>query len=210
MYLFLLLSVTLLLACPSAQAQQNRAFGLKAGPAISNIRDSGLNLGGGETADTDPQYLTGFSVYLYGEQAWGDRFSVVADLGFERKGFKEEFEGRDAENNPTGLFSMSTRIDYLTASVMGKVRVGSNTVAPYVLAGPSLGYLVSNDDDLLVNAFSDLTLGGVIGIGLMFANYPNVQPFIEFRYTTDFTDSLSDNERDIYNQTFVFLIGVAI
>ena len=187
-----------------AQAQLLEGFGIKVGPVLSNVRYENSPI------DRNTQDLFGYSIYVFTELFPASRFSVVSEVGYARRGFSEEFEGRDAQNNPTGLFTIDTRTDYLNVVVLAQVYVMDGAVRPYLLAGPHLGYLLNGSDDDVIDEYSDLAFGGVIGLGAKLPVSSRWSPTVELRYMTDLSDSLPDFPVDVSNRAVELVVGVSL
>lgn len=196
-----------------AQAQLIRGYGVKAGVTAANVRSPDLDLGGETPISFDTVRRYGVSALAFAE--WLDLpfLSVVTEAGYVQRGYATETEGRDLNNNPIGTIRSDTRFDYLSFAAHAKLRAPGGVVAPYVIGGPRLDVLLGGSpggEGSIVSYYSPTAFGITAGVGAETTELLPVVVFGEIRYNVDFTNSLPDVPRDMYNNAFDVLVGVRL
>ncbi|MEM9665581.1 MAG: porin family protein [Bacteroidota bacterium] len=208
-----LLLIAVLLPLMPAQAQVLRGYGLKLGPTASDINSPDLEFEGGDPLRFDTVRRYGVAAFVYAEWFSQPFFSLVTEAGYTQRGFAIEYEGRDAQNNPSGTVRTDDRFDYLSTSMLLKARLPLRADAPYVLAGPRLDFFLGGSpsgEGTLASAYSSTAFGGSIGLGVEVDALEVLTLFVESRYGFDVTNSLPDVPRDAYNTAFDLLIGIRL
>lgn len=206
----LLLLASAAIALP-VSGQIFRGYGVKIGVTFSDVRSPDLDLGGEEPISFDTKRRIGVLASAYLEWLNLPAVSIVTEAGYVQRGYTTEHEGRDAQNNPAGTVRFTTRFDYVSFAMQGKVRLPSATLVPYAVAGPRLDIFVGgdpNEEGTLASSYSTTAFGGTVGAGLEAPRILLVRLFGEIRYNFDITNSLPDVPRDAFNNAIDLLVGV--
>lgn len=194
-----------------AQAQMIRGYGIKAGLTLSDVHSPELTGAGGTPISFDTVHRTGFVALGFVEWLKASPLSIITEAGYVQRGFAIEFEGRDAQNNPTGKFRTEDRFDYLQLVVLAKLRLPQTRLSPYIIIGPHLGLFLGGDPDgegSLADSYASTAFGGTGGGGIEVAL--QVPIFVEIRYSIDLTNSLPDVPRDAYNNAIEVVAGIRL
>ena len=106
----------------------------------------------------DIKYKTGFYEAMTLELFNNKYLSLVTDLSYAQKGYKETATFRNI-NNPAviiGYLNYDTRFDFLSLSPMLKARTNIRSFSPYVMIGPRIDYCISYKS---INDFSSIVSG---------------------------------------------------
>jgi hypothetical protein len=91
--------------------------------------------------------------------------------------------------------------------ILAKLRISGPLLTPYIIAGPRIDYYLSGGgENLLVNDFKKINIGGTFDVGVESASILPIQMGLEFRYSPDFQDSYSDLGKTIKNRSMEFLL----
>ena len=189
--------LALLLVCGNtAFAQQQAAFGVKAGVNFANLNFEG------EDADVNFDSRMGFVGGLFVVVPSNSPFALQAEALYSQKGAQFESEG----------FESKVRLNFLEVPVLARFSTpASNGSSFHVFAGPSFGFKLSAeavdsfegeeettdlDDD--VKSFD---LGLVIGAGVEFGKF-----VIDGRYSWGMTDLNNDDTEDLKVKTRTFSV----
>ncbi|GJM35605.1 MAG: hypothetical protein DHS20C18_46060 [Saprospiraceae bacterium] len=217
--------VTMLMVI-AASLQAQVSVGLKSGLNWANVSTTEA-LG---SITPDFKSLDEFNFGIVAEVGITDYFAVQPELNFVKKGFALN-EGLDAElfgvNIPLGVMAES-RFNYVEVPVLAKLKVGSDRVKAYAVAGPTFGYATSGKIDTKAKVLVEIPLGS-IPINLDNINYERFevgavvgagvsidtgfgQLFADARYSHGFTE-LYDiplvNEK-VKNQGFGINLGFMV
>jgi len=210
--LLVLLTAGWLFVSHTGRAQHIR-YGVKGGLSATTIASDFPD----RNIDLDPERRRGVSLFLLGEWRTTSRFSLVGDVGYAQRGYRDVIELRDEEGNRIGERPQTTSFGYAATTVLGKVRYLAS-FSPYLLAGPHLGVLLHSSFDApdtdrtetaVTRQYDAVAVGGTVGIGVETKRLlPGTTSFVEVRFGADVTDSLSDVPREIRNRTLDVLVGL--
>jgi hypothetical protein len=158
----------------------------------------------------------GFAVGVFGE--WFDNpvFSVITQVEYAQKGMGQEFVMTGPYGpEPIGVKTLYSRLDYLSVPVLGKLRLPSESLAPYIVAGPRVDFLLgykSDEDEFnsVYDKFKKTSWGGTVGVGIQLDSLLPVSVLAEGRYNFDFADSYKTNFLKVRNTAFDFWLGVVL
>jgi opacity protein-like surface antigen len=183
-----LLIALLILFSFSSQAQILSGYGVKLGVGVSN------------QSWTNPPYFddmgyknkTGLSARLFADVLDFTFFEFEGELGFTRKGFTDDIPVTTAVN-PYGtgeIFSISNSLDYLSISVLAKIKYNVGAVTPYLIAGPQMNFLVHKNVEkgwkVFFDKFEKSNLGFSAGAGIELLKILPVSILAEYRFEKDF------------------------
>jgi hypothetical protein len=204
--LSVLLVVPLLLSLALPAYAQKR-IGIIGGVNLATLSIDSLQ------ADYKTKNSAGIAIGLAGDVAFTPNVMIRIEPMYMMKGAK--FERSD--NTKLGKLKLS----YIDVPVELKLMFGTSRARPYVLGGPSVGFLVSakrdslgSDTDVKSN-YKSTELGLVGGVGLAFTTMRHAV-FIEGRYQLGLEDIRKDNAPRVFpsvasgqvkNQGFQILIG---
>jgi opacity protein-like surface antigen len=206
----LIISLILVLSF-SAESQILTNYGVKFGAAISNQTwdyGAGFNLNNDKKVGISPRLFADFFNWPI--------VQVEAEFGFTRRGFTDEIPITTAESpDGTGQYmNINNSLDYLSISVLGKIRFEAGKLSPYVIAGPQINYLinknVSNGWDIAFDQFRKTNLGLSVGAGTELNDLLPFTLLLEYRYERDFMDNHSSPYIKVINYSHVILAGIKI
>lgn len=203
-----LVVLTILIISSALNAQTLSGYGLKLGLGITNSRWAL------ESSDSEfyPDYISGLSVRAFADFLNSSVFNIEGELGFSQKGMKEDLF-RNIENSDGSYTKVNERLNYISASVMGKLKYTKDIFTPYLLLGPQFNYLAGMNVDASAKPFferSEKSLWGfTTGIGAAFKT-KRFSLLFEYRYERDFTKSLEYYDLYMKNFSHTFLIGVEL
>ncbi len=166
----------------------------------------------------DIRYKTGLFEALTFDFFNGKHFSLITDLSYTQKGFKEIVLLVNP-NNPEvilGYSTINTRFDFITLSPMLKFRMDYKSFSPYIIVGPRVDYYISYnsviDFSAIVNKFNNPVFGLTTGIGVEYKKN-KIGIIIEGQYLSDFTYlyqmiNLNSILTSIENKAYVLTLGV--
>jgi opacity protein-like surface antigen len=200
-----LLGLSLLLAPLAAHAQKRvdsaAGFGVKLGLTVTNF--------GGEDADDlgflDFENKLGFAAGALMNIPLSPMVSLQPELMFVTKGAEVEIFGRNE-----GYLSLN----YLEIPVLVRVDVPvAANVAPFVVAGPALGFLLSakavdrnGNTDNIKDDFENVDLGFIVGGGLGIPLSSGGVIDIEVRYEVGLADINDDRNFNVELENRAFFI----
>lgn len=185
----------------SSYSQFIRSYGIKFGGTLA-IQDNVI-LPGGQITRND---LLGLNIGAYTEFFNMPVFSLVSEVNYVQKGFK----GNRSNIYYKGILSWIQRIDYLNISILGKTRIESEIISPYILLGPYVDFKLNesiNVSDAPKYNYKNNVWGLKIGLGIELS-ITQVKILTEFLYGFGFED-VDDSENIEFN-SFDFRIGVAL
>lgn len=190
-------------------AQVLSGYGIKLGLGITN------STWGYEASDWEQNWdnKAGLSLRAFADFLDYSYFNLEGEAGFSQKGVKGSVEIITAEN-PDGFHrSMNNRLNYLSASLMGKLKYKKDIFTPYLLAGPQFNFLAGYDVDPIFKAtydrFEKSLWGFTVGMGSVF-KIEGTNLLLEYRFERDFTNNLQFYEFYVKNYSHSFLIGVQL
>jgi opacity protein-like surface antigen len=204
------------------------AFGL-AMPASAQVRlglIGGLNLANVSIdPDSDPKAsnLTAFGAGGVVHIRLAENLALQLEPMYLQKGAKQEGSFSDP-NVGTISFDVKTKANYIEVPAMFKVAFGTNTTKPYVMAGPTIGFLMSAKQTGSASAFGtveqinedikdsvkSIDFGVGFGGGVSFPAGNNAL-FVEGRYTlglTNINDDPEDTETKINTKGIQIMAGI--
>lgn len=194
---FLFIIILVLVCCSCSHAQFIRGYGIKGGVVLANQDPSP-----GTYAFKD---RIGMDVGAYVELVDVPVFSALLELHYIQKGM----EGTTVYDNIS--------INYLSFPILAKLSIKQFAVTPYLLVGPRIDVMVSNDQYIsniivggeTIREFEDVVFGIDIGLGLETSIVKPLRFLFEFRYSPDITYAIK-KPYERKNRSFEFLIGVGL
>jgi hypothetical protein len=194
---------------------------------VTNLNAQLLNLsvkGGVTLADISGEYpietslKTGFSVYVSKDFVNLLVLTISGEAGYTQKGFDSEIIFTDSLGVQTGSDNVKANLNYISLSILGKARIPGGVTFPYILAGFNSGIKVGSSASAegnssvsalenTLNDFSTFTFGFTFGLGID-VGLPFFSLLAEARYTPDITVSYDQNNANVKNRLYEFLIGV--
>lgn len=181
----------------------------------------GINIANLDEEDVSYDSRTGFGIGGILEFEVQDKFSICFEPMYLQKGASED----------TINISMDINLAYVEIPVFFKFPIGTGAVRPYIMAGPTLGILMSAEMEINAMGFSigvdfedlveSIDYGLGVGGGVNFPVGTN-QFFIEARYTLGLADIVKEGEVDmqgekltipdaeVKNRGFQIMAGISI
>ncbi len=203
------LLVALLVASP-ALAQRDLAFGFSVGgnlsslvPDYDDIVDGGIDIG--------VERELGFGAAAFVEALITDNLAASAEASFARRGYSYPITFTSIDGPEERIEEQfTTSLNFTSLGVLGRVLpFGQHPYSPYLVAGPRLDVLLGSDagrvlppedlegappfyEDEFVPLFADVSLSGVVGLGVAVERpkWPGLRA--EVRYGRTLTDFLVD------------------
>jgi len=148
-------------------------FGVHAGVNFANTSNS-VTLNGAPAGTpapaVDTSSMTGIMAGALAEFPLTDMFAIQPEVNFIQKG------------NKTG--DVSTKLNYIEVPVLAKAKWNLGGIKPYVMAGPSIGFLMSakTGDTDVKSSFKTIDFGIDFGAGAAFAVTDSMDVFLDLRY----------------------------
>jgi len=172
----LLTFLIVLFVFQETNAQILRDVGIKTGISIS--KQNWTYKSGEMTLEKD--YRTGLNFALNLEWFNNDYITLITDIGYIQKGFKEEIMMTSIDNPESGpLKTFKTRFDYLYFSPQLKIRKEFNKIIPYVFFGPRIDYQLSYKSDFDLSAIEkdfEEIIFGLISLRINILSAPVISP----------------------------------
>ena len=139
---------------------------------------------------------------------------VEGELGYAKKGASYEVEYTTVDRpDGNGLYrTMNDHLDYLTLSLLAKVKFSPGMFSPYLIAGPEYNYLLNQKNDLdpagiykLKKSAFGLSAGVGSEIKLLL-----ISVLVEYRYSWDLSDNSSVTGLNVKNYSHTFLVGIKL
>ncbi len=178
-------------------------FGIRGGLSIYSIETEASFGGFGNASETSGSKV-GFAAGVFAEIPLTNIFSFQPELLFVQKGGSDSgdfVEDDDFFDDNGDGDSVSLTFNYLDIPLLARANIPlERDFSPYVVAGPSIGYLLSasassGDDDDIDEFYKSFNFGFVLGAGMEFGNLS-----VDLRYdiglTNIFDDSLFEEEFD--------------
>ena len=153
----------------------------------------GLNLAS-LSFDPDPDGVdlsnrTGFGIGGVLSFGLGETLALQLEPMFLQKGAKATGQGITGETE--------VKASYIEVPAMLKFAFGSGEIKPYVMAGPTIGYLLSakQDEDDIKDDVKNIDFGLAFGGGVSLP-MGNKTVFVEGRYSLGLTDINDDSDPD--------------
>ena len=178
-------------------------FGIRGGLSLYSIETEASFGGFGNASETSGSKV-GFAAGVFVEIPLTDIFSFQPELLFVQKGGSDSgdfFEDDDFFDDGGNGDSESLTFNYLDLPLLARANIPfERDFSPYVVAGPSIGYLLSasassGDDEDIDEFYKSFNFGFILGAGVEFGNLS-----VDLRYdiglTNIFDDSLFEEEFD--------------
>ena len=203
----LFLFITVISISFSVQAQIINNYGVKLGIISSDLSYNNFPT----TLETERKL--GFIGGAFVEWFNYPIFSMITQIEYAQKGSSYEIVVT-GENDPTpiGIKTYNNNLYYISLPVYVKAKITMSSLIPYVFAGARADFLLGYStefDSTIFSKFKNTTFGGVLGFGIEPLLDIPLNPFLEFRYDFDFTNSYDENGMTIKNNAFDILIGVS-
>jgi len=180
----------------NSQTDREASFGIRGGLTFYSVEtevSSGLFGNISETSGTK----LGFAVGVFAEFPLTNIFSFQPELMFVQKGGSDDgdfFDDDDFFNDDLNDDGGKLTLNYLDVPLLGRANIPLEAdFTPYVVAGPSIGYLLSAsigdfDDDDIDDLFKSFNFGFIIGAGVEFGNL-----IVDLRYDIGLSNILDDS-----------------
>lgn len=178
------------------RTDREASFGIRGGLTFYSV-DTEVTGGFFNVSETSDTKL-GFAAGVYAEFPLTNIFSFQPELMFVQKGGSDDGDFFDDDddffNGDTNSETQKLTLNYLDVPLLGRANIPLEAdFTPYVVAGPSIGYLLSAsvndvDDDDLDELFKSLNFGFIIGAGVEFGNL-----VVDLRYDIGLSNILDDS-----------------
>ena len=163
-------------------------------------------------------YRIGLNIALNFEWFNNDYVTLITDIGYIQKGFKEEIMMTTVDNPESGpLKTFDTRFDYMYFSPQLKIRKEFNDFIPYVFAGPRIDYQLFYKSDFELSViekdFEKIIFGLNYGLGIAY-RIKGIGISLEFTNFYDFTNIMNTQPTQnttglkIRNNAFTINLGI--
>ena len=141
--------------------------------------------------------------------------SLEGEVGYAQKGIKDKI-AITSPSHPEGtgeFMNINNRLNYLSASLMSKLKYNLKLFAPYLIVGPEYNYLLSKKIEpgfeVIYDGFKRNAVGFTIGFGSEINLLP-INILIEYQYSRDLTNNYESSNIEIKNYSHSFLIGIKL
>ena len=201
-----LLILAIALLAPGANTQIVKGYGLTFGTSLAS-QDWVWSR---PSVYMNDKARWGVDVGAFAELLSGDVFSVLVEVHYVQKGYRDYTVFRsDREGTTTG----TPRVDYLSVPFLAKARVDIGTVSPFLLVGPRLDIMLgvppAYDEEVFAHLKSN-DFGVTIGGGVEYLIVPSIRIGVEGRYSPGFHDVYRDRYLTISNRSFETLLRLSI
>ena len=195
----------------NAKSQILTDYGIKFGTAISNQTwdyDAGFSLNNDNKIGISTRLFADFFSWRY--------IQLEGELGYTRKGFTDNIPITSADSpDGTGEYiNINNSLDYLSISVLGKIRFSAGGLSPYIIAGPQFNFLINknigNGWDIAFDQFRKTNLGIIVGAGTELNDLLPFTILLEYRYERDFMDNHGSPYIKVLNYSHVILAGIKL
>jgi hypothetical protein len=202
----LILTITLISISFSVQAQIINNYGVKLSIISSDLSYNNFPT----TLETERKL--GFIGGAFVEWFNNPIFSMITQIEYAQKGSSYEIVVTgESDPTPIGTKTYNNNLYYISLPVYVKAKITFSSLIPYLFAGARVDFLLSYStefDSLIFSKFKNTAFGGVLGFGIEPLLDIPLNPFLEFRYDIDFTNSYDQNGMTIKNNAFDVLIGI--
>jgi len=190
------LVLSTLLASPT-HAVELEGFGVKAGGAFQFHE---FTFEGTDGLDDESRTGLVAGVSTIWQLQRRSAFRFVVEALYVQKGYQgtREIQGTINEE-PTDV---DVGADYLSVPVLGRVLFAEDDLSVYAVFGPSFEFLLSNDEDLLLDEFSSWSMALNVGLGAEY-ELGRTKAQFELRFSRDVLNNF-DGDEDIYRLDDVF------
>ena len=204
--LFLILFVILIISQTFSQSIDG--YGIKMGWGFTNHSWEYKPSYDGRLGVVDWENNSGVTARAFADFSFSSLLNVECEIGYAQKGAEYKIF-RNAE-----LYKdIRDRLNYLSVSLMGKMKYNLGLFAPYIIFGPEYNYLLNKQVDRVFESDYDKIkrdiLGFSVGIGTETKLLP-VNIIVEYRYSRDLTNNYDDSTAEIKNFSHSVLIGVKL
>jgi hypothetical protein len=195
----------------SSLSQPIRGYGFKLGAVLANQTFEYHDLE--FPIDPEREDRWGFDLGMYLELMNAPAASILAEIHYIQKGYGLTV----AETGPDGpeilgYTTLDWRYDYLTVPILFKLRYQSESLTPYLIAGPRIDILLGEFEPsyVLPIDYESVDFGVSMGLGteILLGSIP--RSYVEFRYSPNLTTAYKGAYVDIKNRSFEFLLGIEI
>lgn len=158
---------------------------------------------------------SGVTVRAFADISFSSFLNMEGEIGYAQKGAKYKIAITTiTQPDGTGEYRIiNNRLNYLSISLMGKVKYNLELFTPYIVLGPEYNYLLNKQIEkgfeVVYDKFKKNIFGFSLGIGseikLLSANI-----IVEYRYSKDLTNNYDSSTIDIKNYSHTLLIGVEL
>ncbi len=193
-----------------AHAQLIKGFGIRGGVTWANENwDYSNGISG-----IDTKQISSVSGGAFVELLPLPIISVIGEADFLQKGTSFDITNTTPAN-PAGLpqkMTYKSRINYLSLSVLAKVKMPGTLLSPYVVAGPRVDFQLKQDvPEVAKTVYDDFkkTITGVtVGVGTELSFILPVALFAELQYQPDLTYAYDKDNLKIKNKALNLSLGV--
>ena len=186
-----ILLLVLVCSATTAHALELEGAGVKAGGAYLT---GNVSFEGRDAIDDDTRIGLVAGAFTEWQLQPDSAFRVILEALYVRKGYEGTRSIDAIDDEPVDV---KAGADYLSVPLLGRVLFVDEELSVYAVFGPSLEFLLSNDDDPLLDEFTSWSLAGNVGIGL---EYPIADParlLFELRFNTDLTDNFDGDDEQL-------------
>jgi hypothetical protein len=196
----------------STYAQITPSYGLKIGLGITNHSWEYQPPINGKL-DWDNNY--GVSIRAFADVAFSNIFGVGGEIGYSQKGIRKTIPVTTVQN-PDGIgesINITNKLDYLSFSLMGKIKIETDLLSPYILIGPQYNRLLSSNIakgfEIVYDHFEKDIFSITVGLGSEFQLF-SINALLEYRYERDISNSSKLSTIEIKNYSHIFLVGIKL
>jgi hypothetical protein len=206
----LLLLLLVVLQPRPGHAQLITSWGFKAG-----LTSAGQKLEYTLTSPPATKRRVGVTAAAFVEWLNHPSVSLITQIEYTQRGMGQEF----LVTGPSGPQAIGTRtlfgaLHYVSIPLLVKAKIPFPVLAPYLLAGPRLDFLISTSSDegafdILFGKMKKRTYGASVGLGVLTDAILPVTLLFEARYNFDLQDSYATDLLTVRNNAFDLWLGVA-
>lgn len=211
--------ILLILSCvTTSYSQIIKNYGIKIGVTNSNFTVKNLPIKTIGTQSYVPVIETGNllspTLSLFAQFVEANLLNVEIEIGFIQKGMSKVFHSNVmSSDQPDGTYqtadyTFEQTVKYLQLNVNSQLKYKIGSVIPYMIIGPSVGYLLGISGFTLTNEMrKDFLFGYNLGLGVNLGELFNREIFVEAKYNGDFSKFINENSPEYWHKVWVFNIG---
>lgn len=182
-----LVLVSVLVGATAAHAVELESLGVKLGGAVQ-FPEFAFDGTDGLDDETTFGFVGGVSSIW--ELQRRSAFRIVLETLYVQKGYEgvRSIDGVDAEP-----VDVSVNADYLSVPILLRVLFAEDDLSIYAVFGPSLEFLLSKDDDVLLDEFESFAMALNVGLGLEY-ELGETQAQFELRFNRDVTSNFGGDD----------------